>query len=238
MRKEMRSVFQLIGTGLCLAGLLSLDCSYALASEVSGKIILQKKPRKRVLVPAVYDLRGMPMPDQSSDKVPTNEFDRVAIWLESDHDEAAPPVTATMQQRNRHFEPELLVIPVGSAVEFPNFDAIFHNIFSLSRTQAFDLGYYPKGQTRIVKFSHPGIVQVYCHVHPNMYAAIVVTPGRWSGKPAQDGTFSWPDVPPGKYRLMIWQKFVGIFRKDIVVPPAGDVSINLSIPVEEPENLH
>jgi plastocyanin len=236
MRKEMRSVFQLIGAALCLAGLLSLDC--ALASEVSGSIVLQKKPKKQVLVPAVYDLRGMAMPDQSSDRAPVSEFDRVAIWLESDHDEPAQPSKATMQQRNRHFEPELLVVPVGSAVEFPNLDAIFHNIFSLSRTQAFDLGYYPKGQSRIVKFPRPGIVQVYCHVHPNMYAAIVVTPGRWSGKPAKDGSFSWPDVPPGKYRLMIWQKFVGIFRKDMVVPPAGNVSINLSIPVEEPENLH
>ncbi|MGI8961892.1 MAG: hypothetical protein ACR2IV_19465 [Bryobacteraceae bacterium] len=130
------------------------------------------------------------------------------------------------------------MIPVGSAVEFPNFDAIFHNIFSLSHTQAFDLGYYPKGQSRIVKFPRAGIVQVYCHVHPNMYAAIVVTSSRWSGKPANDGSFSWPDVPPGTYRLMIWQKFVGIFRRDVVVPATGDVSINVAIPVEEPENLH
>jgi plastocyanin len=238
MRKEMRSVFQLIRAGLCVAALFSVDCSHTLASEVSGKIVLQKKPKKQVLAPAVYDLRGMGMSDQFSDRGSANEFDRVAIWLDSDHDEPASPISATMQQRNRHFEPELLVIPVGSAVEFPNLDAIFHNIFSLSHTQTFDLGYYPKGQSRIVKFPRAGIVQVYCHVHPNMYAAIVVTSSHWSGKPARDGTFSWPDVPPGKYRLMIWQKFVGVFRKDVLVPPAGDVSINLSIPVEEPENLH
>jgi plastocyanin len=238
MRKEMRSVFQLIRTGVCGYALFFSHSSYSLASEVSGKIVLQKKPRKQVLAPAVYDLRGMAMSDQPSGREPVNEFDRVAVWLESERDEPAPPARATMQQRNRRFEPELLVIPVGSVVEFPNFDAIFHNIFSLSRTQGFDLGYYPKGQSRIVKFPRSGIVQVYCHVHPSMYAAIVVTSSRWSGKPAQDGSFSWPDVPHGNYRLTIWQKFVGVFRKDFVVPEVGDVAINVSIPVEEPENVH
>lgn len=234
----MRSAFQLIAAILSVALLPSLDCSYLLASEVSGSIVLQKKPRKQFLAPAVYDLRGMATPDLPSDRESATEFDRIAIWLESDHDEPAPPAMATMQQRNRRFEPELLVVPVGSSVEFPNFDAIFHNIFSLSRTQTFDLGYYPKGQSRIVKFPHPGIVQVYCHVHPNMYAAIVVTPSRWSGKPAKDGSFSWPDVPSGKYRLMIWQKFVGVFRKEVLVPKGGDVRVNVAIPVEEVENLH
>jgi plastocyanin len=238
MRKEMRSVFQLIKTGVCVGALLFANSSNGLASGVSGKIVLQRKPRKQVLAPAVYDLRGMAMSDQRSARELANEFDRVAVWLESDHDEPGPPAKATMQQRNRHFEPELLVIPIGSAVEFPNFDPIFHNIFSLSHTQSFDLGYYPNGQSRMVKFLRTGIVQVYCHVHPNMYAAIVVTSSRWSGKPAQDGTFSWPNVPPGKYRLMIWQKFVGVFRKDVLVPETGDVAINISIPVEEPENLH
>src|SRR4051794_2783383 len=108
MRKEMRSVFQLIGAGLSIALLLSLNCSDSLASEVSGSIVLQKKPRKQVLAPAVYDLRGISTSGQTSDKEPANEFDRVAIWLESDHDEPAPPARATMQQRNRRFEPELL----------------------------------------------------------------------------------------------------------------------------------
>src|SRR5436309_2277544 len=137
MRKEMRSVFQLIKTGVCVGALFFANSSNGLASGVSGKIVLQKKPRKQVLAPAVYDLRGMAMSDQPSAREPANEFDRVAVWLESDHDEPAPPTKATMQQRNRHFEPELLVIPIGSAVEFPNFDPIFHNIFSLSHTQSF-----------------------------------------------------------------------------------------------------
>ncbi len=232
----MPRAVQQIRFGVCVLAFFSLNCSFSVASEVHGRIVLQKKPKKHLLAPAVYDLRGMAMPDHPASQEPGNEFDQVAVWLESGP--PAPPVTASLEQRNRRFYPELLVIPVGSSVEFPNFDAIFHNIFSLSRTQPFDLGYYPKGQSRTVKFPRAGIVQVYCHVHPNMYAAIVVTDTRWSGKPAKDGTFSWPDVPPGKYRLMIWQKFVGVFRKDVLVPETGDVSLDISIPVEEPENLH
>jgi hypothetical protein len=139
-----------------------------------------------------------------------------------------------MQQQNRQLEPELLVLPVGSTVNFPNLDPIFHNIFSLSKAQPFDLGYYPKGKTKSVTFPHSGIVQVYCHVHPNMYGAIVVTSSRWFGKPAADGTFSWQDVPPGKYRLMIWQKFAGLFRRDLVIPESGSAGIRIAIQ-DEPE---
>lgn len=221
-----------------IAVAFSVTCRWAMGSSISGTIVLEKKAAKRVLAPAVYDLRGMTESDEPYDRASTNEFDQVAVWLESDHDEPAKPIMAAMGQRNRRFERELLVIPVGSTVEFPNFDAIFHNIFSLSRAQPFDLGYYPKGQTRFVKFPRAGIVQVYCHVHPNMYAAIVVTSSRWFGKPARDGSFNWSDVPPGKYRLMIWQKFVGVFHKDVAVPERGNITANVSIPVEDPENAH
>ena len=85
-----------------------------------------------------------------------------------------------MQQRNLRFDPDLLIVPTGSKVLFPNLDPVFHNIFSLSRTQTFDLGYYAEGKSREVVFSRPGIVQVYCHVHPEMYGVVVVTPSRWS----------------------------------------------------------
>jgi plastocyanin len=171
--------------------------------------------------------------DSASNQQRFNKFERVAVWLESDHGSVVEPVAVTMQQRNRRFEPELLVIPVGSTVDFPNLDFIFHNIFSLSRAQVFDLGYYPKGQSRRVTFPRPGVVQVYCHVHSNMYAAIVVTSSRWAGKPAQDGAFAWPDVPPGKYQLMVWQRFGGLYRKDIDVPAASGVNVTMTIPEED-----
>ena len=84
-----------------------------------------------------------------------------------------------MEQQNRRFAPDLVVIPAGSSVSFPNFDPIFHNVFSLSKAKSFDLGNYSKGQTRMVTFPKPGIVAVYCHLHPNMAGTIVVTPNQW-----------------------------------------------------------
>jgi hypothetical protein len=111
---------------------------------------------------------------------------------------------------------------------------MFHNIFSLSAAHSFDLGYYPKGQSRRVAFTRTGVVQVYCHVHSNMYAAVVVVPNRWAGQPASDGTFDWPDVPPGKYRLMAWQRFGGLYRRDLTIRD-GSIQVTMTIPEEEPD---
>lgn len=140
-------------------------------SEVSGHIIIQGNAGRKTVAPVFYDLRGASVPDAFSATNRASAFDRVAVWLEATA-ELAPgpqPITSVrMEQRNRRFEPELLIVPVGSSVKFPNSDAIFHNIFSLSRAQTFDLGYYPQGRSRSVTFPHAGVVQVYCHVHPSM----------------------------------------------------------------------
>jgi len=110
------------------------------ASQVSGKITIEKRVTKKTVAIAVYDLRGMAVRDGVSAGQNSNEFDRIAVWLDSAVASAASPVTATVQQQNRRFEPDLLVIPVGSTVNFPNLDSIFHNVFSLLLTQSFDLG--------------------------------------------------------------------------------------------------
>src|SRR4029077_8417196 len=106
-----------------------------------------------------YNLRGTAPPAAPASE-PVNEFDRMAVLLEGGSAPSKAPVMAVLEQRNGRFDPEIVIVPVGSAIEFPNGDPIFHNVFSLSKTQPFDLGFYPKGQTRTVKFSHPGIVQV------------------------------------------------------------------------------
>ncbi len=227
--------FAVTRTCAYLIGLCCICSSYLPASEVYGRITLQKSANKKTLAPMVYDLRGPAMSEHQPDGESTNQFGRVAVWLESSRPEQISQVTKTMAQKNRHFEPELLIIPAGSDVQFPNADPIFHNIFSLSPTRPFDLGYYPKGESRTVRFSRPGIVQVYCHVHPNMYGAIVVVSSRWFGKPSSDGIFSWADVAPGKYRLMVWQKFDGLIHRNIIVPESGRITVNIAIPDEDPD---
>ena len=91
---------------------------------------------------------------------------------------------------------------MGSSVSFANLDPIFHNVFSFSKAKSFDLGNYPKDQTRIGTFSKAGIVLVDCHLHPNMSAVIVVTPNRWGTKADPSGRFVLPGVPPGTYTVV------------------------------------
>ena len=133
---------------------------------------------------------------------------------------------------NRAFAQDLLFVPVGSTVKFPNSDPIFHNVFSLSRAHSFDLGFYPEGQSRTVRFDRAGVVQVYCHIHANMYAAIVVTPSPWFAKPGPDGSFSWQDVPMGHYRLVAWHKIVGAHYASVDVPQKGSAEVNIRVPID------
>lgn len=226
----------MIRTHTCVIALVCASVSQTFASEISGKIILQKRNIEKTVVSAVYDLRGVAPSNNRPPGKNATPYERVAIWLESKTPAPAPPIKAVMRQRKRALDPGLLVIPVGSTVDFPNLDPIFHNIFSLSRTESFDLGYYPEGHSRSINFPRPGIVQVYCHIHPNMYGAIVVTESRWFGKPSGDGEFLWRDVPSGIYRLCVWQKSVGIIHKNVEVPATGASQVSVSIPDADPEN--
>src|SRR5690349_20349574 len=182
------------------------SCPAIPALELTGKIILDRNMVKKSLAPAVYDLRGAAMPEKAAHRKDQGTFGRVAVWLEGENTNDSRPITASMDQKSRHFEPDLLIVPAGSKISFPNLDPIFHNNFSLSRTRDFDLGYYSQGKSREVIFPKARIVQVYCHVHPEMYGVIVVTSSKWTAHPTPDGSFSWSHVPAGKYHLMIWQR--------------------------------
>ncbi|HTC34717.1 MAG TPA: DUF2012 domain-containing protein [Bryobacteraceae bacterium] len=204
----------------------------AFAGDVTGHAYVTKHLTKKALSPIVYNLRGTAGPAPLPDTEPANEFDRMVVILEGANPEPGPPVAAVLNQQGSRFDPELIVVPTGSSVQFPNFDPIFHNVFSLSKARKFDLGYYPQGQSRTVKFNTAGVVQVYCHIHANMYAAIVVTDSPWFAKPSADGSFSFSNVPAGRYRLTAWHKIAGYHKVDVVVPESGSVTANISVPVD------
>jgi len=204
----------------------------ASAGDVTGHAFVTKHLAKKALSPIVYNLRGTAAPPPPSEAEPASEFDRMVVILEGANLQPEPPITAALKQQGSHFDPELIVVPTGSSVQFPNFDPIFHNVFSLSKARKFDLGYYPQGQSRTVKFNTPGVVQVYCHIHANMYAAIVVTDSPWFVKPSADGSFSFSNVPAGRYRLTAWHKIAGYRKVDVVVPEGGSVNVNVSVPLD------
>jgi hypothetical protein len=217
---------------LCPVACLFWMVVNALAGDVTGHAIVTKRLTKRALSPIVYNLRGTAAPAAPRDTDPLNEFDRMVVILEGGKFPPPPGVAAVLNQQGSRFDPELIVVPTGSTVQFPNMDPIFHNVFSLSKAHKFDLGYYPQGQSRTVKFNDPGVVQVFCHIHANMYAAIVVTDSPWYVKPSADGSFSFSNVPPGRYRLTAWHKIAGYHKVDVVVPESGSVDVNIRVPVD------
>ena len=117
-----------------------------------------------------------------------------------------PSKHAVMLQKDKTFSPHVLAIQAGSLVEFPNSDPIFHNAFSSYNGQVFDIGLYPPGTTRGVKFARPGVVRVFCNIHASMNAVIVVIASPYFATTKKDGTFSMGEVPPGQYNLTVFHE--------------------------------
>ena len=108
-----------------------------------------------------------------------------------------------IRQRNESFTPRVVAVTVGSEVEFPNDDPIYHNVFSLSRVRSFNLGRYPRGDTRRVRFDRPGVVKVFCEIHSHMSATVMVFNHPWFAVPGEDGRFELPAAGrgPADHRL-------------------------------------
>jgi plastocyanin len=220
----------IVGLGT-LTGLVS-------GADVRGIITIERKLTPRNVTPAagLYQ-RGSPVALESDTHQNALDYERshVVVYLEGEQrvTSGAAAGPAEMEQQNRRFSPDLVVIPAGASVSFPNFDPIFHNVFSLSKAKSFDLGNYSKGQTRMVTFPKPGIVAVYCHLHPNMTGTIVVTPNQWGVRVDAAGHYTLADVPPGKYTVVAWHKTGGTFRKTIEVTAGKDSQADFFVPLGE-----
>jgi plastocyanin len=137
------------------------------------------------------------------------DYSGVVIWLEPVSNTVPvrlAPHHARMVQKNKTFAPHVLAIPVGTVVDFPNFDPIFHNAFSNYNGQIFDVGLYPPGTSRAVRFSRPGIVRVFCNIHAGMSAVIAVLNTPWFTVTGSDGKFVIPNVPDGDYSLHVFHE--------------------------------
>jgi len=158
---------------------------FSTAGRVAGRIVILEKDNK-------------PSPDLSD----------AVLYLETPAavTTAARPVTVEIAITDKTYAPHVVVVPLGSTVRFPNHDPFNHNVFSVSEPNSFDLGLYGRGEAKSYTFAHPGLVRVYCNVHPRMVAYVLVMENRYYAQPASDGSFAIDNVPAGRYRLHVWHE--------------------------------
>jgi plastocyanin len=191
----------------------SLGAGFASAATLSGTVVLSDSR-----VAAVNKQRDF------SGVVISARLVKAFLPVESPV-HASPPIHALMEQKGKMFMPHILPIAAGTTVDFPNFDPIFHSAFSSYSGQIFDVGLYPPGTSRSVRFTRSGVVRVFCNIHPTMSAIILVLDTPWFASTAKDGSFEL-EVPPGDYELNVfheratdWQ-LTGLSRRIVVSEPA------------------
>ena len=204
------------------------------SAEIRGKITVSRKDDARQAIAhdqmfGMYSTHGggpAPLLASSPALAPGRLSERAVVYLESDELNQVPyPPPAkipSLDQKNLQFHPQVLAVMVGTKVEFPNRDNLFHNVFSYSQPKEFDLGRYPKDDSRSVTFDRPGVVRVYCDIHSHMSATILVLRHPYFTSPDDAGEYLLQHVPPGKYRVVLWYDREVLERKSVEVK-AGEV---------------
>jgi plastocyanin len=225
--------FRRLATPLLVAGALAvLHIPDVRAARVSGRIT----GVVHLVAPGGMPLRSGAYPSRRvNPKTPeAPEIGNVVVFVKDAPTEQELTATrASITQRDESFVPRVIAITRGSSVEFPNFDPYFHNVFSLSRALTFDLGRFRKGEKRERVFPRAGVVKVYCHIHSEMAATIMVFDHRLYATPVSSGSFAIDGVPPGTYQLSAWHERIGETTKPIKVVAGEDASVEFSLPVVE-----
>jgi plastocyanin len=188
-------------TLLCL-----LVSAPSIAGTVSGKVVL------------IQD--GKPRADASN----------AVVWIEGLPRTAAEP-KPQMKSASKRFEPHIIAVPVNTTVEFPNADPIYHNVFSVSGGNRFDLGLYRSGASKSKKFEEPGLVRVYCNIHPQMIGFVMVVDSAFAAVTGTDGSFRFDNVPPGSHTVKAWQEEGAEISQPIVVKSGAEEPLAIRIDV-------
>jgi plastocyanin len=151
------------------------------------------------------------------------------VYAESlDSRQSPQPGRYSLLQRNKTFIPHVLAIPAGSTVNFPNNDLIFHNVFSLSRPKPFDLGLYRSGSSKSQLFSAAATYRVFCNIHPQMTAIILVLPTSFITEVDTSGAYRL-DLPTGRWRVTAWSERSQPVTTEIRVASTGATSLELTL---------
>lgn len=161
---------------------------------------------------------------------PVQSVPAVVLVTSTPATRVAASATVRMAQRDTAFQPAVLIVAPGATVEFPNHDPFFHNVFSYSAPKRFDLGRYPRGESRSVRFDEPGMVKVYCEVHDFMRSVVVVTEHEFHAIAAEDGSFTIRGVPAGRHTLLVWHPEHGEREVNVTVTDGGTTRVDVRLP--------
>jgi plastocyanin len=192
----------------------------AAAGGIEGRVIVAPRPPQRVANPYA----GLGVAARTVAPVPMVAFLEGAMGPRE-----APARHPRLAQHDTSFVPPLVVVPVGTTVDFTNQDPFFHNVFSYSTPKRFDLGRYPRGESRPVTFDRAGTVKVFCEIHRWMRSGVVVVENPYHAEVRPDGTFTIADVPAGRYRLSVWDFDRGKRTVDVTVPASGTARVDVRL---------
>lgn len=151
------------------------------------------------------------------------------VWIEGPRYLGGAGQALRMTQESKRFTPRVLVVPRQGTVEFPNNDPVYHNVFSISGANRFDLGLYRSGSSKSRSFPEPGLVRVYCNIHPQMVGFLLVADSDFAAVTDRDGKFRFEGVPAGSWTLHAWHEEGTETSVPLVVPAAGAAPLTISI---------
>lgn len=190
---------------------------------IEGQVVQSARPAQRV---AERYAGGAPASDGRVQDIPA------VVYVQGSGLEKAtvPGGRERLAQRDTTFVPAALAVTVGTTVEFPNQDPFFHNVFSYSKPKRFDLGRYPRGESKSVVFDATGVVRIYCEVHKTMRSMVVVVPHAYHATADAEGRFLIRGVPAGRHEIVVVSADRGTRTVPVTVEDGGTARVTVTFP--------
>ena len=214
-------------------------CAPAPAGTITGRVHAEGKPGVQAdATSGAYTSRAL----KFAERIDYSELKDFVVYIDGPmtNEPSSPPPTAqvtttkpTVSQSNAVFSPHVLPVMVGTAVEWPNKDVIFHNVFSYSEARPFDLGLYKDPVVKSVTFTNAGRVDVFCSIHANMSCVVLVVPNRHFAITNGKGVYTIADVPAGTYILKAWHERMPPRSKQITVPATGELKVDFTLGITD-----
>ena len=201
----------------------------AATGRIEGQVLLSttltyRRPRFRIYTDPGPGARP---PEKGGD-----EMRNVVLYIQrAPAPGGAEPARTAVAQRDEQFQPHVVPVYRGATVDFPNADDVFHNVFSLSSAKTFDLGRFPKGSSKSVVFDKSGTVQVFCHIHSDMSAIVLVLDNPYFVVPSDEGKYVIDGVPPGDYTVVGWHERIKPVTRTVHVVAGETARLDFNIPI-------